>query len=77
MSNLPEKIKWDWPLQKNDGVVRMVNDTRRFSVDLDIPTFKPNEIDVPLLLHFSEPIGKIFRDVAIRTNNYNYFQIRN
>lgn len=39
---------WDWPLQRNDGFVLVHNDRDRFEADLEVPTFRPNEIDVSL-----------------------------
>uniref|UniRef100_A0AC34G411 SHSP domain-containing protein n=1 Tax=Panagrolaimus sp. ES5 TaxID=591445 RepID=A0AC34G411_9BILA len=37
---------WDWPLQHNDGVVRVTNNTDKFEVGLDVQFFTPNEIEV-------------------------------
>uniref|UniRef100_A0A915IC60 SHSP domain-containing protein n=1 Tax=Romanomermis culicivorax TaxID=13658 RepID=A0A915IC60_ROMCU len=41
--------KWDWPLQKNDGAVLLINNSERFKVELDLANFKPNEIEVKIL----------------------------
>lgn len=38
--------KWDWPLQHNDGMVNIVNERDHFAADLEMPSFKANEIDV-------------------------------
>jgi len=40
---------WDWPLQRNDGMVLVHNGADRFEADLECPTFKPNEIDVKFM----------------------------
>lgn len=40
---------WDWPLTHEDGMVNVVNDENRFEADLDVPTFRENEIDVSSL----------------------------
>lgn len=37
---------WDWPLTHNDGMVNVVNDGDRFEAELEVPTFRENEIDV-------------------------------
>ncbi len=37
---------WDWPLQHNDGVVKVLNTKERFEVGLDVQFFRPNEIEV-------------------------------
>lgn len=39
---------WDWPLQPKDGLVMLVNDGQRFEADLEMPTFKAEEVDVSL-----------------------------
>uniref|UniRef100_A0A915I9K7 SHSP domain-containing protein n=1 Tax=Romanomermis culicivorax TaxID=13658 RepID=A0A915I9K7_ROMCU len=70
MATDKEKARWDWPLQRNDGAVRMINDHRRFSVDLEVPTFKPHEIDVKvmndeLVVHCSQTAapGRLPREI--------------
>lgn len=37
---------WDWPLQHNDGMVDIVNDNEHFEANLEMPTFKPSDIEV-------------------------------
>lgn len=51
-SNLPEAQTWDWPLQHGDGMVNIVNNKDRFAADLEIPSFRANEIDVNSLCTF-------------------------
>jgi hypothetical protein len=38
--------QWDWPLQHNDGVVKVQDLPERWEVDLDMAYFTPNEIEV-------------------------------
>jgi len=38
--------QWDWPLQHNDGVVRIHDLPNRWEVGLDVAYFTPNEIEV-------------------------------
>jgi len=45
--------KWDWPLQKNDGIVALTNNSERFRAELEIAQFKPNEIEVVLVVAFA------------------------
>ncbi|CDW55484.1 small heat shock protein [Trichuris trichiura] len=40
---------WDWPLQSNEGIARVKNDASGFEVNLEVPYFTPNEIEVKLL----------------------------
>jgi len=42
-----EDVKlWDWPMQKKDEMVRLVNTDTKFEVALDAQFFTPNEIEV-------------------------------
>ncbi|CAJ0602981.1 unnamed protein product [Cylicocyclus nassatus] len=38
--------EWDWPLQHNDDSVKVMEDDRKFSVELDAQYFSPKEIQV-------------------------------
>jgi hypothetical protein len=38
--------QWDWPLQHNDGIVKVQDLPDRWEVDLDMAYFTPNEIEV-------------------------------
>ncbi|GMR46091.1 hypothetical protein PMAYCL1PPCAC_16286, partial [Pristionchus mayeri] len=46
-----EAQQWDWPLQHNDGVVKVHNDKHKFEVALDAQHFTPNEIHVKVVGH--------------------------
>ncbi|KAI6176635.1 Heat shock protein Hsp-12.2 [Aphelenchoides bicaudatus] len=63
----------DWPLQHNDGVVKVHNTGDKWEVGLDASFFKPNEIEVKvvgdqLIVHFlheerSDAHGTIKREI--------------
>ncbi|GMS91851.1 hypothetical protein PENTCL1PPCAC_14026, partial [Pristionchus entomophagus] len=46
-----EGQQWDWPLQHNDGVVKVHNDKNKFEVALDAQHFTPSEIQVKVVGH--------------------------
>uniref|UniRef100_A0A8R1I5N7 SHSP domain-containing protein n=1 Tax=Caenorhabditis japonica TaxID=281687 RepID=A0A8R1I5N7_CAEJA len=50
MMNVPimadQETKWDWPLQKGDGVVTVHDDDTHFEVGLEAHHFLPKEIEV-------------------------------
>ncbi|VDK63417.1 unnamed protein product [Cylicostephanus goldi] len=37
---------WDWPLQKNDEFVEVIEDADHFEVGLDVKYFAPKEVQV-------------------------------
>ncbi|CAD6187960.1 unnamed protein product [Caenorhabditis auriculariae] len=64
---------WDWPLQHNDGVVKVHNTKDKFEVGLDVQFFTPKDIEVKvsgqdLLIHCrhesrSDSHGTIAREI--------------
>ena len=42
-ANAPQ---WDWPLQHNDGIVKVQDLPDRWEVDMDMAYFTPQEIEV-------------------------------
>uniref|UniRef100_A0A914VHP9 SHSP domain-containing protein n=1 Tax=Plectus sambesii TaxID=2011161 RepID=A0A914VHP9_9BILA len=65
--------QWDWPLQHNDGVVKMVNTKEQFEVAFDCQFFTPKEIEVKvnnghLVIHArhetrSDEHGQVTREI--------------
>ncbi|GMR38843.1 hypothetical protein PMAYCL1PPCAC_09038 [Pristionchus mayeri] len=49
MSVTVEPGFWDWPLQANDGIVKVHNDDDLFHVELDAQQFTPAEIQVKVI----------------------------
>ena len=40
---------WDWPLEKNDGIVKVLNTPERFQVGLAVADFRPDEIKISII----------------------------
>lgn len=38
--------QWDWPLNKEDGMVKVVNTDQKFEVALEAVYFEPKDIEV-------------------------------
>uniref|UniRef100_A0AC34Q506 SHSP domain-containing protein n=1 Tax=Panagrolaimus sp. JU765 TaxID=591449 RepID=A0AC34Q506_9BILA len=66
--------QWDWPLQHNDGVVKVTNTAEKFEVGLDASFFTPKEIEVKvngqnLVIHFrhelrNDTYGTVAREIS-------------
>ncbi|KAF7629902.1 SHSP domain-containing protein [Meloidogyne graminicola] len=41
--------QWDWPLQHNDGIVKIKENAENWEVDLDMSFFEPKEIEVKVI----------------------------
>jgi hypothetical protein len=41
--------QWDWPLQHNDGIVKVHDLPDKWEVGIDVAFFTPNEIEVGLM----------------------------
>ncbi|EJW78285.1 small heat shock protein [Wuchereria bancrofti] len=72
--NLKKIDQWDWPLNKNDGKVKVVNTAQKFEVVLEAVYFQPKDIEVKVIGDqlvvrcFREPkegeIGEIRREIS-------------
>lgn len=40
--------QWDWPLQHNDGVVKVKEDNHKWEVGIEAQYFTPKEINVSI-----------------------------
>ncbi|KAK6114637.1 Hsp20/alpha crystallin family protein [Brugia pahangi] len=47
--NLKRIDQWDWPLNKNDGKVKVVNTAEKFEVVLEAVYFQPKDIEVKVI----------------------------
>uniref|UniRef100_A0A0N5A7J9 SHSP domain-containing protein n=1 Tax=Syphacia muris TaxID=451379 RepID=A0A0N5A7J9_9BILA len=47
--NIKQAEQWDWPLNKNDGMVSLVNTKEKFEVVLEVASFLPKEIEVKVV----------------------------
>uniref|UniRef100_A0A0R3RIA1 SHSP domain-containing protein n=1 Tax=Elaeophora elaphi TaxID=1147741 RepID=A0A0R3RIA1_9BILA len=66
--------QWDWPLQHNDEVIKVINTNEKFEVGLDASFFSPKEIEVKvagdnLVIHCNheprtEQFGEVKREVS-------------
>uniref|UniRef100_A0A915PTG5 SHSP domain-containing protein n=1 Tax=Setaria digitata TaxID=48799 RepID=A0A915PTG5_9BILA len=41
--------QWDWPLNKDDGTVKVINTDEKFQVTLEAVYFQPKEIEVKVI----------------------------
>ncbi|PAV74266.1 hypothetical protein WR25_24541 [Diploscapter pachys] len=69
--------QWDWPLQHNDGVVKVHNTKERFEVGLDVSFFTPKEIEVKvsgqeLLIHCRHELRNDVHGTVAREINRAY-----
>lgn len=55
--------QWDWPLQHQDGLVKVENTSDRFQVQLDNPYFTAKEVEVKS--------AKLFFTEASVSSNYD------
>ncbi|EFO93542.1 CRE-HSP-12.6 protein [Caenorhabditis remanei] len=58
--------KWDWPLQKGDGVVNVLDDDDHFEVGLEAHHFLPKEIEVKNIGDLLE----IHMEHMVKTDNF-------
>uniref|UniRef100_A0A914E9Q5 SHSP domain-containing protein n=1 Tax=Acrobeloides nanus TaxID=290746 RepID=A0A914E9Q5_9BILA len=42
-------MSWDWPLQANEEVVKVINTSDRFEVGLDAAFFGPKDVEVKVI----------------------------
>jgi len=42
---------WDWPLERNDGVIKVVHAGNKFEVGLAVGEYRPDEIKVSVCGH--------------------------
>ncbi|MCP9265304.1 Heat shock protein Hsp-12.2 [Dirofilaria immitis] len=47
--SLKKTNQWDWPLNKDDGTVNVINTDQKFEVDLEAVYFEPKEIEVKVI----------------------------
>lgn len=52
-SSLKQAKQWDWPLNRNDGIVEIINTDEKFEVVLEAAFFQPKEIEVGFLYYSS------------------------